>query len=603
MKQNGGVYEVWALMDGWPGDPEVRNSVQAARYIFQEGGESAKEYVHALTGQALLPELRGWDVLFPTNSGDDGLPFTERIHYLGHDFERVKVSQAGTMSIPKSQCIPLQPDILVGTGRTFRDTQGHRLLKNEEYDYTPYSREDMKELMEAGFNHFWVTEQQYEWARDWPVFCIHPKKGDQYPEMLYRSNMRGGHAYYDEPGHRARKDMKAENTPSQMSQMVSQYTHESSRTDTFHQFLDSRDDISLGDLNLRHPLPSWETVVSTVWYQMRAGAIGAVHEGRYILYGQIPAINAHYGCQIPPYPDYLLSYYYALLRGAARHFGCDWGVAVYGRMEQRFAPMAFTLAYDMGARYFWFWTSDHGAHIPYPEQLNLARLLKGYAERHPHRDMKALLHAAKVAIVLPDGYTFEYSGLLYNQASHHMERVNESGVPYRSVLHNAAVEMERLLRLGVEFDIVVDADGFNGEGYEEVIFLRPNGTISIVSSSEEEHRDEPRTPPRPSLQSRPGIEATVSQSPDDPRKVKLQATATGGCPPLGFDIGQEPETGLQRRIPAIWERYSPTGEYRILYGSEHSLELEEAGEYRFRAITVDAYGSVAEKWVKIIIAK
>jgi len=601
-KQNGETHEIWALVDRWPGDPESQRLVRTARYILREGEEPAREYVHAVTGGALLPELRGWDILFPTDLDGTGSPFAERIHYLGHDFERVRLWQAEPAPVPDTELVLLQPDMLVGTGRTFRDTEGRRLLENKEYNYLPYSQEDMEELVEAGFNHFWVTEQQYDWARNWPVFFVHPRKGDRYPEMLYRSNMRGGHAYYDEPGHRARGNMKAESTPGEMAQMVVECTQKRpSRTEAFHQALDSRDDIDLGDLDLRHPLPSWETVVSTIWYQMRAGAIGAIHEGRYILYGQIPSINAQYGCQIPPYPEYLLRYYYAILRGAARHFGCDWGVAVYGRMEQRIAPMALTLAYDMGARYFWFWTSDHFSHVPYPEQLNLARLLKGHAEQHPHRDMKALLHAAKAAIALPDGYTFEYSGLMYNQSSHHLERVNEYGLTYRSVLHNAAVEMERLLRLGVEFDIVVDVDNFNGEGYEEVIFVRPDGTLSIFRNSEEEHRDEPRIPPRPSLQARPEIEATVARSTDDPGKVELRATASGGCPPLGFCVGQDMETGFQRWVPAIWEHYSPGGGYRVLYGPEHLLELKEPGEHRFRAVTADAYGNIAENWISEVI--
>ena len=601
LKQNGQTYSVWMLVDQWPGDPAVQKSVRTARYILREGEEPAREYVHALTGEAMLPELRGWNILFPTDQGEAGSPFPERVHYLGHDFSRTREWQDEPVSVPNIERIPLRPDMLIGTGRTFRDTQGHRLLDNKEYDYTSYSQEDMEELVEAGFNHFWVTEQQYEWVKNWPVFCIHPRQDDRYPEMLYRSNMQGGHAYYDEPGHRGRREMKVEDTPAEMAQAVARYTQESTRTEYLHRALDGRDDVDLGDLNLRHSLPSWETVVSTVWYQMRAGAIGAIHEGRYILYGQIPAINAQYGCQMPPYPEYLLRYYYSILRGAARHFGCDWGVAVYGRMEQRFAPMAFTLAYDMGARYFWFWTSDHGAHIPYPEQVNLSRLLKGHAERHPHRDMEALLHAANVAIALPDGYTFEYSGLMYNQSSHHLERVNEHGVTYRRVLHNAAVEMERLMRLGIEFDIVVNSDSFHGEGYQEVIYIQPDGKLQIVNSGGTEHRDVPRTPPRPELQAKPEIEATVSQSTDGSGQVKLKATASGGCPPLGFDIGQDSATGLQRRVPVIWEHYSPSGGYRMLYGSEHSLELKEAGEHKFRAVTVDAYGSIAEKWVRIVM--
>jgi len=214
--------------------------------------------------------------------------------------------------------------------------------------------------------------------------------------------------------------------------------------------------------------------------------------------------------------------------------------------------------------------------------------------------MQALLHSAKVAIALPDGYTFEPSGLLYNQATHHPERANEHGIPYRHVLHNAAVEMERLLRLGIEFDIVVDADGFNGEGYEEVIFARPDGTLSILHGGKQEVLSAPRPQIRPRHLSQLHLEASIEGDTDSPEQVKLQAKANGGSPPLGFDAGCDSQ-GLRQRNAVIWEHYGPSGGYRLLRGVEHILTLTEPGLHRFRAVTADSYGSIVERWLEVTV--
>ncbi len=597
-KQNGDTYSILMLVDRWPGNREASASVRLKRYILREGNEPAKEYIHALTGEAFPPEVRGWNILFPEERGDDTAIMGDRVHYLGYDFIRSAASTGKTCEIPAAKIIALNPDISVGTGRTFRDTEGRRLTNNREYTYVDYSKTDMMELIGAGRNHFWVNPAQYEWIKDMPVFAIHPGRGDRYPELLYRSNVLGGHAYFDEPGHLGRKEMTTDMQPKEMAEMVSKYTRESDRTDRLHNTLASRTDLALGDLDLRHPIPAWETVIGSVWFGMRAGATGVIHEGRYVLHRHIPMWNANYGCRIPPYSDYIHRIWYAFMRGAARHFNADWGVAIYGSMEKRNAPEALATAYDMGARYFWFWTSDHYSHMPYPEQIDLSRYLKSYADAHPGRDMQSLLHAAKVAVALPEGYTMEYSGRIFNQNTHHMERKNEYGVTFRQVLHNAAVEIERLLRLGIDFDIVYDADGFTGKDYDEVIYIKPNATILIDKKGAVEIRKDPRTPPRPSLQALPEISATARL---ENGRVKLSAVPSGGCPPIGFVTGVDRETLLENQISVIWEYYKPDGTADALYGPDHEIEVKGTGEHRFRAITADAYAAVADVWKTIIV--
>ncbi len=273
VKQNGESYALWALVDNWPGFPGMQKNIRTARYIFQEGNGPAREYVHKITGEALLPEHRKWDILFPVNRGEVGLPFTERIHYLGHDFELTKTDQGESVYVPGAERMLLLPEVSVGTGRKVRDTEGARIYDDfevpnkTEYTYQDYTRKDMEELMGAGVNLFWVTPEQYEWAKDWPVFCVHPKSDDRYPEMLYRSNMLGGHAYYDEPGFRAKNEILRGNAKSraEATQFTINLTKESRRPYFLHDFLDTREDVDLGDLDLSHPIPAWETIISTGW--------------------------------------------------------------------------------------------------------------------------------------------------------------------------------------------------------------------------------------------------------------------------------------------------------------------------------------------------
>ncbi len=155
VKQNGDTYACWVSIDRLPWASTHKEHVRTARYLLREGNQQPLEYVTALTGEALLPEFRGWDILFPKPVRDSKTLFAERMHFLGFDFSLAATSEDTSFSIPDSERLALRPDMLVGTGRNFRDVQGARLIDNEDYDYTPYSREDIDELIDAGVNHFW----------------------------------------------------------------------------------------------------------------------------------------------------------------------------------------------------------------------------------------------------------------------------------------------------------------------------------------------------------------------------------------------------------------------------------------------------------------
>ena len=71
--------------------------------------------------------------------------------------------------------------------------------------------------------------------------------------------------------------------------------------------------------------------------------------------------------------------------------------------------------------------------------------------------LEKLKNAAEVAILIPTGYNLghvkmgigNFSGL----PELNMERKNSYGVKYRDVMNNFYIEIERCIRLGVEYDL------------------------------------------------------------------------------------------------------------------------------------------------------
>jgi hypothetical protein len=84
--------------------------------------------------------------------------------------------------------------------------------------------------------------------------------------------------------------------------------------------------------------------------------------------------------------------YFAFLRGAARVFDKDWGMSIYGQADQEVSLLGMTMAYDRGARYIWFWSSDRDHHLPFEEQLELAAGLSDHVRKHPRGERRALVH-------------------------------------------------------------------------------------------------------------------------------------------------------------------------------------------------------------------
>jgi hypothetical protein len=165
----------------------------------------------------------------------------------------------------------------------------------------------------------------------------------------------------------------------------------------------------------------------------------------------------------------MFQWYYAPLHGAARRFSKFWGTAIYGQCDPALAPLAFTTAYDIGARYFWFWTSDHGHHVPWPEQLALARTLKQYAREHPRSSIYAARPKTDKLILLPNGYFATYANPSWLHCLD-KEGKNEESQKYHRLMCRTAKAVDECFRRGEDFDITVD-DGRPIKGYRRVVKL------------------------------------------------------------------------------------------------------------------------------------
>ena len=216
-------------------------------------------------------------------------------------------------------------------------------------------------------------------------------------------------------------------------------------------------------------LPSWETFYDTTFYQMKGGGNGLVHEGRYNLPAFDKAIAKASGAERAHTAHELLQYYFAFLRGGTRPFNKFWGTAIYGQCDPTIATEAVTTAYDMGARYIWFWTSDHDHHLPWNEQLALARAVKAHAQAHPRPSIYTSPRKLDTAIVIPNGYFLSLENLWWVRAMD-KERQNETGQRYTRLLQRALKAVHECFDRHETFDITVD-DGRPIEGYGRLVHI------------------------------------------------------------------------------------------------------------------------------------
>ncbi|HTL54917.1 MAG TPA: hypothetical protein VL361_04525 [Candidatus Limnocylindrales bacterium] len=660
-KADGKQFRIWLLAAAYPAEEPEATEVPIARYILQEGTAQPLEFQERFTRRAVLPQMIGWHDLLPWpwtegNELDRRTDFPQQTQYLGLTYTLEKMEKTVPVNPPEdARIVELQPDLLIGTASNMRQKDERRRYDNSDYELVRFTRADYVEMTEAGINCLKVDAEQLPWVENLNAFYWGLNVTDlPYPECLYRSSYLGPVIFLDEPAvgtrdavirPRLAKDAEFRRniTPGAVFEAFEKYFHhelrEGSATVLPNQ-LRGRSDVDLGDLAVtQQNLFSWETMVSTAAYELsQAKSVPAamVFEppGRVGTLRTLPELDMTYGCQLAiDNPYNLTAIIYGFLRGGARLTNKSWGTSIYGAVDRADAFWFLTHAYDLGATRFFFWDNAKLACVPYGECLALARNLRAHAENHPGRELRQLRRAGEVAILLPPGYNLGHvhlgKGSLWGVPELNLERVNQRGVKYRTVMSNFFIEIERCLRLGVAFDLLWDlpqkpskelrllASPYR-EGYREVVRIREDGKVEVTSHGTVTTLKQARIPTRPAGRP-PALSVELSQTHGrSPLVITARASVTEQTSPVYYTYGADPK-GVYHNAWVGWELFGPGEEdYRVLMPQDLnpkivtegnnaivsvSFLLDRPGNYRLRAATVDFAGRSTVVWRAITMAK
>ena len=481
--------------------------VPVARYVLFPRRGVALEYVDRNTGVALLPAFGFFERLLPRGGiadGDDPFPFQGGACF-ARPLRRLEAGEgAEPLPVDTARRLELDPEVLVGTARTFRDdgTGPHASVEDlaagraGDYTYVPLDADDYRRMMDAGMNLFRVPASRLPLVVEEPVF-FHLENGFEHePELLYRSNFRGAVMYMDEPVIRAyvKRMLHREESPAAAAEAIVELTRGRFRGDgPYGAFRLDRILREAGwDLG-PEPLPQtdypvWEAAASGAWYELEAGAGGWCHQGRYDPDRFADLVESVLGVEFPRDAESLLALHLGLFTGAARRFGAPWGIGIYGQMDDRVADVAFERAWERGARYFWLWTSDRGHHVPFERQLELTSRFRDWRESRPPRGERSVrTAAARRALAIPWGYPLDIYALqqgwghreprLWGSELMRLDAHNGDGIEYREVLAAAFREAAALLADGDAFDVVFLRSGETIEGYDEIRRVADTGEV------------------------------------------------------------------------------------------------------------------------------
>ena len=167
------------------------------------------EYVDSHFGAALLPAWEGFETHFIPSPAEatrrkEGAP--ETCVLLGHVLSLHGIERDHPLAVwPDVKRLELEREVLVGTGRNFKDVEGRRLPQSPQprnYTYTNFTAADYRTMIEAGMNLFTIEPDQEQWVRAEPVFYLRRPQGQPpllYPADLYRAKYLGPAMFIDEP--------------------------------------------------------------------------------------------------------------------------------------------------------------------------------------------------------------------------------------------------------------------------------------------------------------------------------------------------------------------------------------------------------------------
>jgi hypothetical protein len=620
VKQDGNGFELWLL------HPEAPQ-----RYILQERNGPAHEYRNVVTGMAVLPSTVDIARLLP-----EAIPGSTDISYLGHRYVR-EVVQKDIWKLPEDiRVVALRPDLLVDPASNARPKDDRRHWDGSDYEMVRFTRDDYRQLASAGVNCVNVDDTQAAWADELGLLYWGAGQKLPYPEMLYRSQYLGPALFLDEPavGTRDyvlrprlakdanfRKSIRPRDALAAFEAYYDKALAHGAPT-RLRSLLAARADVEIGSLKLEQEnLYSWETMISTAAYQLsrRRGVPEAfVFEppGRIGSHRTLPELNMTCGTQFSAGDaGALADLIFSFLRGAARLAGKDWGVSIYGAVERDDSFLWLSRAYDLGATRFHFWDNSGLACVPANEYLELARYLGNHAASFPLRDLDQLRRAAEVAITLPRGYDLGHTqmgrGNLWGLGELNLERRNDAGVSYRTVMSNFYLEAERCLSQGIPFDALWELPGVALRGYREIVRVREDGRVEVETGGRKRLLSRARR-----VAQKPGelpqlVLDIHGQTAENAVRVTAVARVRETAAPVYYTHGADSQ-GIYHNAMVLWELFGPGEEdYRFLMpegmrpnvrrrGVEAEVEiafrLEQPGRYRLRAATVDTVGRRRVVW-------
>lgn len=646
-KADGSHVRSWWLLDRWPVLTQPSGAV--GRYLLQEPAGPVVEFTDPTSGHAVLPSLIPWARLLP-QARDTDSPLTgsqpppSEVSFLGHSYQLAPEqtpSHPGPVPTP-DRIIRLQPNLLVGLPSNRKQKDETRRYDNSDYEYVRLTAEDYRRMVEAGFTCLRVDLDQLDAVAALDAFHWGPAPSDlPFPESLYRSTYLGPALFLDEPAVTTRDALlrprlakepsfRQSITPQAALLALGQHFEHLLREGTpvsWRKSLSTRADLDPGTIDWpQSNLYTWETMVASGGYQLSRdplvpAAIVFEPPGRIGSRRTLPEWNMAYGCQLRvDVPAHFTEVIFGLLRGAARATQKNWGTSIYGALDRADGPWFFTHAYDLGATHFFFWDNYHLACVPFGESLSLARHLRDHAAQHPDRDLDRLRRAAEIALVFPPGYNLGHvhmgRGNLWGIPELNLERTNHLGVPYRTLMGNLFLEIERCLRLGTAFDLLWDLPEIQPTGYREVVRIRPDGRVEVHSDQTHRTFATARMPDRPAGHP-PQLDLTPTDSTGNPPfHLTAVAVLTETSSPVFYTTGADPN-GVYHNARVGWELFGPgDADYHALIPTDHRPEihheggrtrvttrttLDRPGTYRLRAATSDLAGRTAVRWATFTV--
>lgn len=501
-----GIFGVRVLSERAPmGGPEGVGAI--ARYIYRDTQGRVLEYIDASTGKALLPVHQFREACLPRPSRYARYPqgFATAGTLLGHVLLRIpRLDDLDPVSFDAPRVLRLRSDLIMAAQASVRLDESAPPPREGEHPRTrPFTRAEYEAVLAAGMNCFGLAADHADWLLEQPVF-VHGKL--TFPDSLYRGNFLITRLYLDEPcvrmgwsGGVLHQEGRTEQVAEILRERVASQLTVAERMLQFPKWVPGTIDF------VSPPFISWETDYYSAWYQLEAGAAALVHEGRYSEHGEgwhprdLFGAEGLDGLRLEEQVHCLNG----VLRGAARAFDRDWGVSVYKESDPRLRQPALNLAYDMGARYIWFWTY---ADMNYEEQIRLLKGLSAHMQAHPRGDLRAVNRSARLGIAIPPGCVLLWTG------SWGMEReqLTPEGGSYGDITAAALWEGICSSLRGERFDFLIDEPLISSLGYERLVRIGSDGRVTA-------------TPPWPQPRAAKGL--TLALADDDAEDVSRRMQA------------------------------------------------------------------------------